>query len=396
VATFRPRRFSNRNTLRSIATERLLAFLRPHSVFLDSRGLRLPLHAPWELNYEALAEILMLPDANTPPDLVDAIYLVDEMATPEGMESLLESAAQVGLILDKGNEHTPADIAVQVWLLNRNILERKHAEQFLYKRRSFEYFQAQSKLPPNFELPSPDGHAKFELELAEWFEAKKRGKRCRILIFPRHNEVAFLIRHGGVFQREESENGDDVVTVSYRPIKYDVVIYDRDLRELRINAELASEKKFYCEQFGKHLFGDIARFPGTNKYTLDPLRELGADSLAHADIEGIEEVKLVEIEFFWGGAYRARGIMKADDVFADLETQNRKLPEVGRITRAIFKLKFADSKCARSVMIKPTNVARYTRETDAVLVEQWLQRRGFITIRQESPDEQPVSVMAGS
>ena len=43
-----------------------------------------------------------------------------------------------------------------------------------------------------------------------------------------------------------------------------------------------------------------------------------------------------------------------------------------------FQVKFADWKRPRSVTIRPSNIAHYTRDDDAELIEQWLRRRGFI------------------
>jgi hypothetical protein len=397
MATYQLRCFSNPLTLRAILPERLLAFLNPFRTFFAVRGYTLPQAEPAvEIDYPRLVSIFMSPDSNTPRELLDALFLVDEMATPEGMDVLLEAVAAENLTLDPGSDHSPADIAVQVWLLNSDILERKHAQRFLFKPRSFEYFQTKLDKPPVFTTPALAARRKLETELDDWFEKKKRGRNSRVFIYPSDNEVAFLVRHGEPFKREESQEGADVSSVCYWPIKYDVVVYDRLLGELRINAQLAGEKKLYCEQFGKHFFSDENCFPGKNKYTLEPLREDGVDSLPCGDIEGIELITLVEVEFLWGGAYHARDVNKADDIFADLEQRRRQLPEGGRITKAVFQVKFTDSKTPRSVTLRPSNVAAYTRDSDAELVEQWLERRRFIVHQREGTHEAIVPAVVGS
>ncbi|MBI1900554.1 MAG: hypothetical protein HYS13_05505 [Planctomycetia bacterium] len=394
MATFRLRHFSNPQTLRAIAPERLLSFLDPFRGFFAAQGYALPSAAhAYSIDHQALVDIFMSPDESTPKELLDAVYLVDEMSGPEEMNALLEAA---DLPLDSGSDHSPADIAVQVWLLDSEILERKHAERFLFKPKSFEYYQSDRDEPPAFNLPAPATRQNLERGLDDWFDSKKRGRNCRVFIYPREHEVAFLVRHGEPFKREESQDGTDVSSVCYRPIKYDVVVYDRLLGELRIHAQLVGEKKLYCQQFGDHLFGDEGCFPGKNKYTLEPLREDGVDSLACGDIEGIESITLVEVEFFWGGAYRAGDCRKADDIFADLELRQRHLPEGGRIVKAVFKVKFADSKTPRSLKIKPPNVAQYTRDSDAGLVEQWLKLRGFIVHEEVTEDEPVTENVAGS
>ena len=205
-----------------------------------------------------------------------------------------------------------------------------------------------------------------------------------------------MVRHGEPFKREESQDGADVSSICYRPIKYDVIVYDRQLDELRINAQLVGLKRLYCQQFGKHFFGDEDRFLRKNKYTLEPLREYGADSLACGDTSGIELITLTEVEFLGDGAYRARNVMKADDIFADLEHQRRQLPEGGRIVKAVFRVQFSDSSTPRSVKIKLSNVAQYTRDSDAELIEEWLTRRGFVVHQEEVKHAAVEQAMAGA
>lgn len=379
MATFRLRHFSSPHVLRSIAPERLLSFLQSYHVFFADRGYELPVaEAEEEIEYQRLIDIFMAPSEVTPRELLDALFLVDEMSTHEGMETLIEAAIRENIPLDNGDEHSPADIAIQVWLHDREILERKHAEQFLFKPKSFEYYQTDRDEPPPFTSLPTGTRQRIEHDLDDWFEEKRRGRGTRVFAYPDEHEVRFLVRHGEPFKREESLTGADVSSVCYRPLKYDVVVYDRQLGELRINARLVGEKKLYRQQFGRHLFGDENCFPGTAKYTLEPLREYGADSVACGDIDGIESIVLTEVHFFWGGSQGEIEIRKAADVFAALEARGRQMPERARIIKAVFKVKFADSNTPRSVKIRPSNIAEYTRDCDAAVLEQWLSLRGFI------------------
>jgi hypothetical protein len=383
MATFRLRHFSNPQTLRAIEPARLLQFLEPYRTYFASREYELPPADSTEtLDYQALVNIFMSPDEKSPSELVDALFLVDEMSTPEAAHGLLEAGEH--LSFDTRDEQSYADIAVQVWLLEREILERKHAQQFLFRPKSFEYYQSMLDIPPHFDVPTPDTRQRLENELDDWFESKKRGRNSRVLIYPNEHEVQILVRHGEPFKREESQVGTDVSSVCYRPIKYDTLVYDQLLGELRINAILVGEKKLYCERFGYYFFDNENHFPGKNKYTLQPLVEDGADSLATGDIDGIEWIRLVEVEFFWGGPYRARETKKAEDIFANLEDRQRHLPANGRIIKAVFRVKFDDSKTPRSVTVRPSNIAQYTRDHDAELIEKWLDLRKFIVHQRES------------
>ena len=59
------------------------------------------------------------------------------------------------------------------------------------------------------------------------------------------------------------------------------------------------------------------------------------------------------------------------------QSRGKTFPEGGRI-RVAFQVKFADSQTPRSVVIKPSSIAQFTRDDDSVLVEKWLEARGFI------------------
>lgn len=139
MATVTLRRLSCPGILRAVAPARLLNFLKPHRRYFLSRGVDLPVStANGEIDYESLAKVFLAPDTKTPKELIDAIYFIDEMSTHEGMDALLAEANKRNLKLPSGSDHSPADIAVQVWLLDKDILERLHAERHIIKVRSFE------------------------------------------------------------------------------------------------------------------------------------------------------------------------------------------------------------------------------------------------------------------
>lgn len=386
MATFRLRRFSCPETLKTIEPPHLVAFLEPFSDFLTSRGVELSDGDDDELDYGLLAGIFVSPDADTPRDLIDALYYVDEMATPEAMDSLLPEVERAELEIETGGDQTPADIAVQVWNADRNILERKHAEFHLVRPRSFESFQSH-KRRKKLDRPTSKVVRALEKELDAWFSKHNRGTGSKVFVFPKDDGVWFLVRHGEPYKREGSIEGGESSSVHFRPEKYDVLIYQKETGELRINARSKGEKQLYRQQFGKHLFGSEDYFPGTNKYTLEPLREYGAMSLNCVDVEGIDWIKLKEYQIFYPGNPWEIVSRRSDDVFAALDARDRTIPDGGRIVRASFQVKFADCKTPRSVVIRPSNIAQFTRDDDSALVEQWLEARGFIVAEEaEEPD----------
>lgn len=379
MATFRLRRFSSPHILQAIDPPRLLRFLDPFRDYLAGRGVALPpAGTTGPIDHDRLVEVFLAPEAGPPKELLDALFFVDEMATPPGMDALIAAAGRARLALDERPDQSPADVAVQVWLLDRQLLESEHAQQYLYRPRSFEYYQTGRAEVPPFVMPPAARFRALERELDDWFEERRRGRGTRVFAYQRDDAVWFLVRHGEPYKREESLDGPRTASVCYRPLRYDVLVYEQAVGELRINARSVRERDLYRTHFGHHVFGDPHFFPGDEKYSLDPLLRRGEPSLVCADVAGLEWVRLREVHVFWGGAEHAVEIHRADNVFRAMDERGVRLPETARLVRAVFQVKFTDSRRPRSVTIRPSNVAQYTRDDDAELIEQWLRRRGFI------------------
>jgi len=138
------------------------------------------------------------------------------------------------------------------------------------------------------------------------------------------------------------------------------------------------EVTYYRRQFGFYLFGREKYFPQTNKYTLEPLREHGPMALLCDDVPGINRIKLTRLAYELKGDERLKRQDSCEDVFAAMKQEKVSIPEGARLLSATFSVRFKDNPAARSVTLKPSNLALYTRDDDSRAVEQWLQRRGFI------------------
>lgn len=390
MATFNLRRFSNPAVLRRIQPRLLLGLLETHRPYFAHQSLELPPQGDGtRIPYDELVGLLMSPESDMPPDLAEALWFIHEMSTDQAMDSLLREAELRRIPLTNDPDPTPADIAIQVWLHNREILERKHAEQYLTRPRSFEYFQSRSSATPSFEPPDADTLEALQNDLDDWFDLKKRGRGSKVFVFPKANEVWFLVRHGEPFRREGSLVDGEPSSVFYRPEKYDVAVYNETIGELRINARSKGEKHLYRTRLGLHLFGDEEYFPDSGKYTLEPLRRDGFAAVVCQDIEGMEWVKLTELHHFWGGLEQEVEIRKAQDLFLAFGRRDASIPEDPRLTQARFRIKFADAKTPRTITIKPPNVAQFTRDSDSDFIEEWLVRRGFVRSDGDGEDETP-------
>jgi len=396
MASFRLSRFfSQPEILRGIDPENILSLLADHAEAMGTLGYTLPPpDAATTIDYDGLTDLLMEPD-KLPPGLREAFYFIHEMATDAGMECLLEAAEEAGIEVVGTPAPSAGDVAVQVWLKDRELLERKHAEQFLRSPRTFDSFCTAASPVPKYRDPMPLA-AQIKKDLDDYFEKKKRGRNTKVFPYVHDDGVWFLVRHGDPFKREGAidEKGESV-GVYYWPEKFDVIVLDPIEGELRINARGKGEKKEYRKIFARHLYRDDSFFGGESKYTLEPLRSKGEDAIA--PVEGMEDVRLTEVHFHWGGSHNEREVRKADDIFAAYKERNRSFPAKAPIVKAVFRITFSDSDTPRTVTIRPPNVAQYTRDADAAVVEKWLKARGFIMKPSEEANEQatePVLVVA--
>jgi len=93
LPSYNVRRFADPDALKRMRRQHLLALLSPYGKYFAGRGLVLSSADRAKINYQALADILLNPDDAMASPLVDALYYVNEMAMPEGMDELLEAAA---------------------------------------------------------------------------------------------------------------------------------------------------------------------------------------------------------------------------------------------------------------------------------------------------------------
>ena len=391
MATFNLRRFSKPDTLRKIGREHLLKFLEPHAVYFSGRGLELPsVDNGNELDYNGLSRVLMTPDANTPDDLSEALYYINEMSTPECFDKILDAIEDTEFFIT-GNP-APADLAIQVWMQDKSIIKRLHAEQVLSNPRSFEYFIASGATEATFEKPSADTIKALEADLDICFAKKQRGRTAKVSVYIKDDFICFLVRHGDSFKREGVINKGKTESIFYQPEKSDVIVYNPFAGEIRMNANSKWEKELYRTMFGLHFFGNQEFFDGKSKFTLEPLRDDSEGSLLCEDIEGMDWVRLKEVQIYRGGIYKDVDIKKSEDLFASLRAQEVKLHAGGKLIKASFLIKFSNSKRPRTVVLNAGNKAQFKRDDDADILEEWLSLRGFIINETEEKDEQPFAM----
>ncbi len=334
MPSFFPRRFTDVEFLKSISPGNLFDFLSPFNEELFELGLELGKNRNMPLDYEQLIHLLVNADPRIPKGLVDAIYYVHEMSTPDGMNALLGGAPH--LLKFTGGEPTPGDVAIVAWLQNRPLLEEKLSERFLERTKSFVYYQGSATAAKKSISLSDPNKAAIEADFDTWFQSKRRGRGAKIFLHPRGNEVWFLVRHGDPMRRDGTYDNGKSDSVYYRPEKYDVLIYYLDLDRLAVHASTQGEKTLYRESLGKYLFGGKDYFTSSITYTLTPLQVSGEASLNCFGVEGMKWIRLKDIEIDHGSftlTYKAKG----SDLFAALGRAAAGVLQSGDPLRAKFR-----------------------------------------------------------
>ena len=393
MSLYNVRRFAQPDVLKHIQQDNLITFLKRYEAYLTDRAFRFELNATGELDFETLCQILMNPTEAMKIDFVEALFFIQEMSDDEHFEDLCEQAESNGIRVHE--ESTSADLALALWLHDPELLKRAHAEVMILKPKSFMYFQSDQDSPDTFDLPKAETVRTLEGDMDAWFLKNKRGTGCRILPARAEDEdkTYFLIRHGMPFKREGQIEAGQSKTIFYRPEFQDVLVYDRANNALAVfnKSGAKKERTMYRDVFSQHLFGQADYFSGAVQYTLQPLLEHGVDALACADIEGLEDVKLVEIQRQFPGPYNEKQTQRSNDLFASLAARDRALLTYGTLVSASFSVKFENAKRPRLVKVRIPNVANFDRKEDSHLVETWLRKRGFVQKPQEEDNRHPVT-----
>ena len=387
MPSLRLNRFSRLEVLASIRPELLRGFLEPYLSYFQGRGFDLGC-----LNESAgaetrrhLSDILMTPTSDVPPALVDALYCIHETAVEENTDLLERAVENEGAMLEPNS--SLLEVALSLWMASPEALKGIHRRRLTTRRRSYVYFSAENASKGSFSLNN-ERVRQLEHSLAIYFKKQHRGHGCQIYHHTHDQEHSFLISHGELYRREATWEEGRPGTIAFRPRKYDAVVYNALTEELRINAGTETLREHYRRQFGFYLFGRENHFPSRSKYTLEPLLRDREASLFTGDIPEIQWARLSELSYAIEDSTPELRTHKASDVFIALERHRLDMPHRVRPVKATFRLTFVDQSKPRTLTIKPSNIALYSRGEDSPVIEDWLQRRGFIVRSKVTGHEQ--------
>ncbi len=357
-----------------------------------------PAQLPDEQWFGLLARNLSVPEA-LPESVAEALWALDEMATPEGQEALETAAACQGLRLSDDGSATREELALKVWLAAPDLLTAAHNRQRLKRLTAFEHFGptvARADRPP-FTPPADTTLAAVATALEPWFARHSRGQNTtrvdlyRIEAFSSSPAESspdtnywFVVRHGDTYTRTPKVEAQKTEILHFRPERDDVVMYSPALDELCVNARTRGERELYVQVFGLHLRGRMDYFRRQHTYTLEPLRTDGPAALNPAGVQGLEKITLRELEIAWDdNRFDQKVIYQASDLFelAASSPAQEVIPGEGRLVRAAFDLHFTGCPKPRPVQIRVPNLLKLGRHCDASRVQSWLALRRFRTPR---------------
>ena len=373
---FKLHHFTDPAFLLSIDPPRLRMFLKQFEKYLTLRDFVIPSDAKFTPSHvNELIGIFNTPTSRTPAEMVEALFHIDEMANEDGMEALLLVASKEGLELPEG-QLSEADVAMHMWLYHPDLLRRANCERIVLRVQTFRYFFNKTFEVPKFVTPTDDVLNLICDQLNRFNRDRLRGGGCAVWMYEFGDDIAFLMRLPIPMKRDEVMDGEICRHDVRRPVQYDLAVYNVKTGELRVRANLVSERREYCRIFGEQLFGDPEFFPPSELFDLGAIHERGEDIQSPAHVEGIRQVRLVELQEVLLGQQTLKLTFKSEQVFDAIKEHNKRLTPTGRLSQAKFKFWFIAGGDV-TVTIYAGNQVRFSRQDGIDAIEQWMIHHGI-------------------
>ena len=377
MARLRFKNFSDLAFIQGIDKPQYLGpLLEPHREYFARQGVDVTNLKNGDGTDRELLRVFTQPGEDMPAELLDTLYVLDDLADESGHDRMQHEAERQGIKLD-GSDLSPGEFAIMVQSGHPGLVQMCHEQTFYRKIKNYQEYQAKGSR--RLELASVLKKLRqLESLLGPWFESKDRSRACEIYAYEEDGEIRFVVTHGRILRTEGSfDRRLRRSRVAYRPQKHDSVIYDNRLYVLRVNAQTQAEKDLYRDAFGRVLFDDAGHFPGGDLYTLAPLKR-GADALRL--VPGVESVRLSEVWIQIDNDQRFAQTSKAFNLLESIAKYGTPNLAEGRLLRASLLLKYSSGGRARKLELRPPNVAIYDRDRDGVPTEAFMRANGYIKI----------------
>jgi len=381
MARLRFKNFSDLTFIQGIDKPKYLRpLLEPHREYFKRQGIDIGNLTNNDATDRRLLQVFTQPDESMPADLLETLYVLDDLADESGHDRIQHEAERQGLSVD-GDGMTAGEFAIAAHRGYPDLVRVCHEKTLYRKVKNYQEYQARTNA--RLSLAAAQKRLKqLESTLGPWFESKDRSPACEIYAYEEDAEIRFLITHGRLLRTDGSfDKRLRRSRVAYRPQKHDSIIYDNRLSVLRVNAQTQAEKNLYRDAFGRVLFDDPGHFPGEDLYTLVPLRR-GSDALRL--VPGVESVRLSEVWVQIDNDQRFVQTSKAYSLAESIAKYGKPNLAEGRLLRASFLLKYSSGGRARKLELRPPNVAIYDRDRDGVPTDAFMRVNGYIKIGNSS------------
>lgn len=389
MAALRFKRFTSPRFFQSIHKPLFLRpFLEPHAEYFTEHGLDLATLTDTPECESSLLDIFSSIGDLAPPQLLAALYLVDDLADAPGMDQLVEECERRNISLAPlGDELTPGDLALYLYVKHQKAFRACYDRSQVDRISRFHEYQSRKRRHLNAKA-ARSACAAIEVALAPWMAHRHRGQYCGVRSFQEDREIKFLIVHGGPYETRGSidDKRAQPSRVAYRPQRHDVLIYDNESGILKVNARVPVERDKYVEVFGDALFGDPGHFPVADLYRLDHLQN---SNFSIAKTGDLANVALAELILRRDDDLNSTFVVRSADVLKLICRGQCPDIESGTLIFAKFRYQTHNDKRWRTVHVKPQNVADYDHERFAGVVERFLLANGILKTKEErSSDSQ--------
>lgn len=378
------KRFSDIGFLQSLDKPRwLVPLLRRHEDYFRGQGLDLSSLRNDEDSARRLLEVFTRADEETPQDLLDVLYMIDDLADEVGHDKLLTHGKQAGLDMSWATDSmTAGDFALAAQIHHPGLVRRCAA---LVARKVKNFTEYRAKKDKGLTLEHAIGNAKALAEaLSPWFESRGRSPVCEVHPYQDGDEIRFTITHGQLYRSDGSISKSMAMQrVTFRPQQHDAVIFDNRTMTLKVNARNNGERGLYRTAFGQVLFGNPDHFPADGRiYTLEPLRRSPLD---FRPVVGIRGVVLTEVWIEFESPDQRVEKYQSRDLSVSIANDGRPNLRAGRLTHGVLMVRYSSGGRARKLEIRPPNVAIFDRDRDGEVTERFLEANGFV-IGKEATD----------
>lgn len=367
--------YTDAGNLRRIERGLMARLLERHSAELARAGITVPEAVSDDEFYRGLAAVFMRPEG-IPANLHEALYFVHSLDNPQAEARIVDAVLEGRLDIALDGPLSTPDKVVLAWLADEEVVRDIHLQAGLDRTKSFSHYvpeAGRTVVMGDF----AGAKAAMEAALCEVCGRRSRKDWVSLSFHQRGEESVLVVTHTEPFRRETKQEAGGTEPIFYWPLAQDLVVFNREYGDLRMNVTTKWQKEAYLEIIGQHLFGDARLFRDAPTYTLAPLRWRGRRAL-EATAYGIELIALVELQLRTGITDSHQMTHRAEDVFEVLEALGP-IPMHHDIVSAKFKVWMPGNRSPRMVEIRAPFRSKYKHDPFAANIERWLRGQEFIT-----------------